>query len=235
MDEPSVRMILKDSTTAKIKDMLKDIDAPVSSEYIETTNTAAPLPIADFEKFEENFKVLLKAIIEEKPIRYCNTGRNGKKYYDMLSLPVRLEYSPKDGRFRVSMFSLDENRPIMANIHSMSNVAIDYNVKAKVDRKMAVEYLRKHKYSSEPIILEVTDKKAAMERCFMSFSAMERSSRCIGEDGYEIKLSYYTFEEEEVIRKILALGPYVKVLSPERIVNEIVRRIRLSIELLDSE
>lgn len=86
-------------------------------------------------------------------------------------------------------------------------------------------------YSKEPIILEVTDKKAAMERCFMSFSEMERYSRCIEEDKYEVKLFYYTFEEEEIIRKILALGPYVKVIWPQRIVDEVVKRIRRALAL----
>jgi len=55
--------------------------------------------------------------------------------------------------------------------------------------------------------LEVTDEKAAMERCFMCFSGMERTARSLGNNKYEIKLNYYLFEEENLIRNIISLGP----------------------------
>ena len=169
-------------------------------------------------------------------IFYCYsspTYRGGSipQNLDKLALPIRLEYSLKDGRFRVSMYSIDEKRDIMANIFSMSNIEIYENNTPKFDRKAAIKLIHKDRYSKEPIILEVVDKRAAMERCFMSFSEMERLSRCIEEDKYEIKLFYYTFEVEEVIRKILALGPYVKVIYPQNIVDKVIQRIRGALDL----
>lgn len=233
LDEPLLKLILRENTIAKLKEELKDIDSPSLSEFIETTNKSKLPELLDSDQYETNFKVLLKAILEEKSIRYCNTDRLGNKYCDMESLPVRLECSLKDDRFRVSMYSLNDNRPIMANLYTMSNIEIIEKEKLSIDREVAIELLHKNRYSEEPIILEVTDKKMAMERCFMSFSGMERSSRCLEEDRYEIKLFYYVFEEEEIIRKILTLGPYVKVLSPQRIIDEVIKRIRRAIELND--
>jgi RNA-splicing ligase RtcB/predicted DNA-binding transcriptional regulator YafY len=229
--EPALRLFLSDSTIAKLSDRLKDYSCPNINETIEFTNKAILPDIKDIGKYEENFKTLLKAILEEKVIHYCNTDRFGNEYCGRLALPIRLEYSHKDGRFRVSMYSLEDNRPIMANVFSMSKIEIDENIKPGIDRKAALSILHNNRYSKEPIVIEVTDKKAAMERCFMSFSELERSSRCIGEDKYEMRLSYYTFEEEEVIRKILALGPYVKVVYPQRVREEIIKKIRRALEL----
>jgi len=48
---------------------------------------------------------------------------------------------------------------------------------------------------------------------------------------YEIKLNYYLFEEENLIRNIISLGPYVKVISPQRIVDEVVARVKKAISL----
>lgn len=129
------------------------------------------------------------------------------------------------------MYSLDENRSILANIFSMTDILIEENQRAEISREAVIKHLHECKYSKEPIVLEVMDKKASMERCFMSFSELERYFRCIEKDKYEMKLFYYTFEEEEIIRKILALGPYVKVVSPLGIKEEIVRRIRRALEL----
>lgn len=230
-DEPKLRMILSEGTASKLKKALGDFESPIKNEYIEMTNISRLPEIVSVEEYENNFRALLEAILKEKPIRYCNKDRLGNTYCDMLSLPIRLEYSLRDGRFRVSMFSLNEKRPIMANICSMSSVEIEDKDLSEISRFEAIRLLREKRYSAEPVVLEVTDRKAAMERCFMSFSGLERSSRCIEKDKYEIKLSYYVFEEDEIIRKILALGPYVKVLSPQHMVDEVIRRIRKAIDL----
>lgn len=189
--------------------------------------------IEDLKSYEDNFRILLKAIMEEKPVKYCNKDKIGNEYCGMRSFPIRFEYSLKDSRFRISMYSLDDNRPIMANIYTMFDIEIEEDRETGIDRKSIIKLIHREKYSKEPIVLEVVDKKAAMERCFMSFSEMKRLSRCIEEDKYEMKLFYYTFEEEEIIRKILSLGPYVKVISPQRVVLEVVKRIKRAIDIND--
>lgn len=231
LETEGVRMILSPQTYEKLKMQLEEIDTPIKEQYIEMTNTIKLPEIADQEAYSENFKTILKALVDEKPIRYTNTDRRGNVYKDMLALPVGIEYSMKDGRFRVSMYSIDNDRPIMANIFTLTDLRIvDEDV--GIDRETAKKLLFEQKYSSEPIILEVTDQKAAMERCFMCFSGMERTARDLGNNKYEMRLNYYLFEEENLIRNIISLGPYVKVISPQRIVDEIVRRVKKSFYLL---
>lgn len=230
LNVPTLKLFLSESTISKLKAALKDFDCPNIQEIINFTNKSTLPDITNISQYEENFKTLLGAILEEKPIRYCNTDRFGNEYCGKLALPIRLEYSHKDGRFRVSMYSIDDNRPIMANIFSMSHIEIDEMQKSPINRKSALKLLHNNRYSKEPIVIEVTDKKAAMERCFMSFSELERSSRCIEADKYEMRLFYYIFEEDEIIRKILALGPYVKVISPQRVRDEVVKRIRRALD-----
>jgi len=231
LEDKRVRILLRASTIEKLKGALKDFDGPLISEIIDITNMSKLPEPEDGEQFEENFRRLLKAISEGKAVKYSNRDRNGNEYRHKHALPIRLEYSLKDGRFRVSMYSLEENRSIMANIFNMTDIEIEENRKPEISRAAVIKLLHEHKYSKEPIVLEVTDKKSAMERCFMSFSELERYSRCLEKDKYELKLFYYTFEEEEIIRKILSLGPYVKVVSPEGIREEIIRRIRLAVKL----
>jgi hypothetical protein len=231
LQEPNLSLFLSDSTIDKLREALREFQAPSTREIIEATNKSMLPELSDIKQYEANFRTLLKAILEEKPIKYCNVDRFGTEYCGKSSLPLRLEYSLKDGRFRVSMYSLDDKRHIMAKVGTLKEIKIEDNKELEMDREAAIKLLHEDRYSKEPIVLEVTDKKGAMERCFMSFSEIERGSRCICEDKYELKLSYYSFEEEEVIRKILALGPYVKVISPQRIVEEVVNRIKKALKL----
>lgn len=231
LEEPAASFILSSSTIAKLKEELRCFNCPNTSKLIEITNTSILPELLDERQYEINFRILLGAIMEEKTINYSNVDIYGKEYCGRQSLPLRLEYCLKDNRFSVSMYSLKENRLVMANVSNMRDIKVEENIKPIIGREEAIKLLHQNRYSTEPIVFEVTDKKAAMERCFMSFSGMERSSKCIEQDKYEIKLYYYTFEEDDVIRKILALGPYVKVISPKRIVDSIIKRIRQAAEL----
>lgn len=233
LEKDGVRMVLSRETFEKLQERLKDFDTPIRDEYFEMTNIIKLPEIAARETYEKNFRIILNALIQEKPIRYNNTDKKGNLHSNKLALPVGIEYSMRDARFRVSMYSIDDNRPVMANIFTLSELRI-VDEEVGIDREDAKKLLFEQKYSEEPVILEVTDKKAAMERCFMCFSGMERTARELGDNKYEMRLNYYLFEEENLIRSILSLGPYVKVVSPQRIVDEIVRRVKKSIGLYDT-
>ncbi len=230
LEEPEIRMVLSNKTFEKLQKELDGFDSPIKRKYFELTNTIKLPEINQREAYEKNFRLLLNALIEEKPIRYSNTDKKGKVYENILALPIAIEYSMRDGRFRISMYSVDDKRPIMANIFTLSDLRI-VDEEVGIDRETAKQLLFEQKHSKEPVILEVTDNNAAMERCFMCFSGMERTARDLGNKKYEIKLNYYLFEEENLIRSIISLGPYVKVLSPQRIADEIVARVKKSISL----
>lgn len=228
LEKDGVKMVLSKDTLNKLQKELDNFETPIKNEYFEFTNKIELPAIVDQEVYEKNFRLILDALIHEKPIRYSNTDKKGNVYSNKLALPVSIEYSMRDGRFRVSMYSLDDNRPIMANIFTLSDIRV-VDEEVSMDRETAKKLLFEQKYSEEPVILEVTDKKAAMERCFMCFSGMERTARGLGNNKYEIRLNYYLFEEENLIRDILSLGPYVRVVSPQRIADEIVTRVKKSI------
>ncbi len=234
LEEPEIRMVLSNKTLEKLQMELDEFDSPIKRKYFELTNTIKLPEINQREAYEKNFKLLLNALIQEKPIRYNNTDKQGKVYKNILALPVAIEYSMRDGRFRISLYSIDDKRPIMANIFTLSDLRI-VDEEVGIDRETAKQLLFEQKYSEEPVILEVTDKKAAMERCFMCFSGMERTARDLGNNKYEIKLNYYLFEEENLIRSIISLGPYVRVLSPQRIADEIISRVKKSISMYNEK
>lgn len=230
LDKPEIKMLLSEKTLEKLHKEFDGFDTTIKDEYFEITNTIKLPEIKQQEAYEQNFRHILNALIQEKPIRYSNTDKKGNIHKNKLALPVSIEYSMRDARFRVSLYSIDDNRPIMANIFTLSNIRI-VDEEVGIDRETAKKLLFEQKYSAEPVILEVTDKRTAMERCFMCFSGMERTARDLGKNKYEIQLKYYLFEEDNLIHSIISLGPYVKVVSPQRIADEIVKRVKKSISL----
>ena len=223
--EPVVQALLGEETLEKLKAAFIEIKEE-STQLIEFTNKVKNDFDIDLEKLSKDFYTILEGIINEKPIIYSNVDRNGNEYNNQLALPIRIEYSLKDDKFRASLYSLEEKRSIMVNLHTLKEVKIARNVTSKIKREDVLKKLKEKKYSEIPITIELEDVRGAMERCFMSFSSFERNSRTISKNKYEIDIYYYTFEEDEVIRKIMSLGPYVKVKSPDRVRDIVIDKIK---------
>lgn len=232
--EPVVQALLGKETVEKLKTALIEVKEG-SNQIIEFTNKVKNDFDVDLEKLSKDFYTILEGIINEKPILYSNVDKNGNEYNNQLALPIRIEYSLKDDKFRASLYSLEENRSIMVNLHTLKEVKIAQNINSKIKREDVLKKLKEKKYSEIPITIELEDIRGAMERCFMSFSSFERNSRNISENKYEIDIYYYTFEEDEVIRKIMSLGPYVKVKSPDRVRDIVIDKIKRAFRLERTE
>lgn len=221
LNENMAREFLGEKLVVKLEKALENVQA-IEGEVIEKTNTLLKEEDKDFNSLKGFFFIAIEGIIKNCPIRYTNVDKNGSEHKDKLALPIRIEYSLKDENLRLSLYSLDEDRPIMVLLKNIKSIALERNIKVDKSREVLLMQLKDKKYSKEPIVLELIDRKMAMERCFMGFSSYERSTRSLGDNKYEVKIYYYTFDEDEVIRKILSLGPYVVVKSPENIRNKII-------------
>lgn len=225
------KKLIGDDIVLKLEQSLKDVKENNIRCIIEKTNTVNNLKVIQEDAYYKNFYIILQAIKEEREIVYDNVDKFSRQYKAVRGLPLRIEYSTKDEILRVSMYYIEENRSVMVNLHTMSNIEIKEDSLCKLSKKEIYAAIKNTKYCKEPIVLELIDEKFAMERCFMSFSSYERYTRIIGQGKYEVKLYYYTFEETEVIRRILGLGPHVKVIEPIRIRQKIIDLVKKSLEI----
>ena len=160
------------------------------------------------------FKTVLKAIRENKSLYFRNKSFNNNEMADkkQQAVPYAIEYSILEGIFRVSLYSLDSNRPIKVNISRLYDVITKgTSPKTRDEIRAAIE----EKKVKEPLTLRINDnrKNNAVERCFALFSTYEKNGHFIKDGLYELKVTYYIFDEMEIIQKALMLGPDVDVLG----------------------
>ncbi|GKX65959.1 WYL domain-containing protein [Inconstantimicrobium mannanitabidum] len=227
--EPIVQVLLGREIVSKLEKALININEG-NNNIIEFTNKIKRNFGYDYDNVANVFFTILQGIIKETPIRYTNVDKYGNEYIDKLALPIRIEYSIKDDVLRASLYSIEDNRSVLVNLHTLREVKIDEDTKLEINREQILKKLRESKYCDTPITLELQDTRGVVERCFMSFSSFERTSRELDKGKYEMDIYYYTFDESEVINKILSLGPYVKVKSPERVKNILIDRIKKAYE-----
>ena len=80
----------------------------------------------------------------------------------------------------------------------------------------------------KPIQIEIINQNEAYDRCTYLFSSYDTYCYDKGDDKLIMNIYYYRFQKGEIVRNILFLGHYVKVISPQNITDEVISSIKES-------
>lgn len=223
-NDKRIRMFVDDEDLSNLKIHLKDIE-PLFTEndYYLYDKYSDGDPYEDSE-YIKNFRTVIKAIHQKKRISLEYTGRFGQQKRFVCE-PYKIEYSEKDDKFRI--ISKVKNRHSILNVARINSCELTDN--SKVD-DISEEDLPDNRRTC--VTLEIYDERKAMERVMLAFAHFEKSAVQISDDVYRLTLNYDSFDETELVVRVLSFGPMVKVLEPESFRNLIQERISKQIELM---
>lgn len=223
-------LFLDNDTKAKLINALEsDIDSvrfPIRSEYIDIRMLSPDIHLDISDSFSKRFKTIVTAIKDKKSLYITNNSFSGKVYENQLVYPYKLEYSPQFDSFSLSCYPVDIKRPIKMNLRNITNAVIgekidDFDAFFKRFEKDLAETKEK-----KPITIEIKNQADAYDRCTYLFSSFDTYCYDKGDDTLIMNIYYYRFQREEIIRNILYLGHYVKILSPKDITDEVIVSIK---------
>ena len=131
-------------------------------------------------------------------------------------IPDKLEYSPKDDKFRL-LGHTGVPRNYIVNIGRIRNVELLGPVTEEDPAAPEPE--------KRELVMELRDERNALERAMLHFSDLEKETVRTGEDTYRIRLVYRRDDEPEILIRILSFGPMLKVVEPESFVRQIRERL----------
>ena len=73
----------------------------------------------------------------------------------------------------------------------------------------------------------IKQKRNALERAMLHFSHLEKKTEKVSNDRYKITLYYDKDDETELLIRVLAFGPVMKVTEPESFIEQIKQRLRM--------
>lgn len=181
----------------------------------------------DDEVYIQNFHTILDAMHQKKLIQVEYTGRFGQKDIFVCS-PSKIEYSEKDDKFRI--ISKVKNKVTILNVARIISCEI---IDEKNDVAISENGLPKKRRAC--VVLEIYDDRKAMERIMLAFAHFEKSAIQVDENTYRLTINYDSFDETELVIRVLSFGPMVKVLEPENFVSLIKQRIEKQIQLMKTK
>ena len=231
-DDPRIRLFLSEQQLSELEKSLEDVLPLYHSTDFHTSDRLSDSDDFSDPEYISHFRIVLQAIREHRAlfIGYESPGgtRTRQRY-----LPYKLSYSGRDDKFRLLCATLNKRQNrlqrMTLNLTRMKSAQIVDGTSVNPDE---LAELFRGALCTEPILLEISTERNALERCMLQFAAFERQTTYDREnDLYTCRIWYNTADESELLIRILSFGPTIKVLEPQRLVEQIKDRIRRQLEL----
>ena len=168
----------------------------------------------DSEEYRRNFKTILKALKEDRKLHI--SYRSGKGYFHEGDfVPRRLEYSSKEDKFRLYTGNI-----FKSNILNLGRIE-----SCRLSEPFRRESLLPLKIKKSEVRFELTNERNCLERALIHFSSFEKETVRLDGKRFLVKLKYNENDESEVLIRLLQFGQFIKVVSPDYMVNLIKERI----------
>ena len=167
------------------------------------------------EGYIERFHTVLDAIKNRYPLTVVMTNRKGVSVRRHV-LPIRLEYSEKDDKFRL----------ISADGRFGSTINLGRVTECRKYNGRPLAFPVSEQSIPGTVTLSVTDERNALERVMLHFAHFEKRAERIDGRHYRLYIKYDRTDETELVIRILSFGPFVKVEEPPEFVELIKDRLR---------
>ena len=223
-NDKRIHLFVSDEVLECLKNQLQDVEALFNENDYYLYDKYSDGDPYDDPDYIKNFRTALEAIHQKKTISVEYTGRFGQQKR-FICAPCKIEYSEKDDKFRI--ISKVRNRHSILNIARINSCELIENANTE---DLSEDDLPDNRRTS--VTLEIYDERKAMERVMLAFAHFEKSAVQISEDVYQLTLNYDSFDETELVVRVLSFGPMVKVIEPQSFVKLIQERIESQINLM---
>lgn len=165
--------------------------------------------------YVERFRLILQCIREKRAMFYAVTNRNGRSNR-FCAMPEYLEYSEKDDKFR--LITSGTRYGTVINLGRISACSVK-------EGEWQQRYPAKQSVADSQLVLEVINRRNALERVLMHFAHFEKQAEKLGDNKYRVTVKYEKNDETEMVIRVLSFGPLVTAVAPQNLVKLIKKRL----------
>ena len=221
---------LKDRMLDALSRDLALFEYPLQPSYVDIRKLSPDIHLPVTPGFVQRFRTIVAAIQEHRQLIVTNHSYSGRVYADQAVLPYKLEYSAQFDSFSLSCCPVLDRRPVKMSLANLSSVSLGPPIEDYDAFIFAFERQLAETKVKQPIRLEILNQNEAYDRCAYLFSSYDTYCYDMGDDRLIMNIYYYRFQKNEIVRNILFLGHYAKVVSPRNIVDEVIAAIQASYE-----
>jgi hypothetical protein len=228
--DPRILLFLDDAEVEELQQTFLDVEPLYRQEDFYLFDQALDSDDYSSKEYREHFRAFLSAIRQKTGLFIHYEGSKGKRVYGVY-WPYKLEYSPKDDKFRAFCYKKNGRKEInctlnlarVVSIEPMDTLAANYS--ATADENLKTQFRQ--------VDIEITRERNALERCMVHFAHFEKRTEYDDKaDKYICSIRYNVKDETEVVIRVLSFGPTIKVVGPDAFLKEIRDRVKKQTQLI---
>ncbi|MCI7768151.1 MAG: WYL domain-containing protein [Oscillospiraceae bacterium] len=228
LSDPRIRLFLSDEDISALSERLKDVKPLYNREYFREFDRFTDGDDYEDPHYREVFGIILKAVREREILTIELVSRRGIRMTKNV-LPVKIEYSRKNDKFRVYCITAPQKEEYLFNICRIER-AMPTGKHESFAPDMEEFFSRRR--CEKPVTVEVSSERNAVERFMMEFAAYEKRSELDLETGKCHASIYYDKQDEtELLIMLLGFGPVLKITGPEEFLEKARERVERQYEL----
>ncbi len=232
--DPRARLFLSEERLTILEKQLSDVQPLYLAEsfrYFDRFSDGDPYTDKNY---QHCFRQLLEALETGSVCSVTYQSQHSESHAHVFDyLPLKLEYSDKDDKFRLQGVRLEAGHPSRSHTLNLSRVQSVQPAACPLAAPLSPQQLLPDPHAQEPLIVSVFSERNAIERFHFEFSSYEKQSLYDETAGTcQVTIYYPIADEAELLIRLLSFGPVLKVESPPRLVEQLKSRLRHQKELL---
>ena len=234
LSDPKLALFLTDEELTALEERLRDTEPLYTPDMIRIVDAFSDGDNYADPFYRTVFRELLEALRAGEITHICFDSGKGESKHGFF-LPLRLEYSSKNDKFRVyccrTRYSNLTSDVIVVNLGRITELRRTGEIPGST-----VAGESSSQRCTEPAVIRVTNERNSIEEFLMEFSSYEKKTETDeSEQVCQVTLWYDKYDETELLIKLLSFGPAVEILSPPKLRSQAAERVRKQYRLLFGE
>lgn len=239
LSDPRFTLFLNDCEIERLSEKLKGVKPLYKPEHLRFFDRYSDGDDFQSPGYRENFRLLLSAVKSCESLKINYQTKNGSEII-MIVLPLKIEYSAKNDKFRVYCRTVSNGilrGGMTINAGRIRNIEPTgrHFTKTVVDAASMNKFFSDRR-AAEPVTVYVKPERNAPERFLLEFANYEKRTERNTEDGsLTVNIYYDKADETELLILLLSYGAAVEILSPKYFRDQAAERVKRQAELLNKE
>lgn len=232
LSDPRIRLFMDDETISLLDERLSGTEPLYRSEHFRFTDRFADCDDYSDKNYISNFRKVLDAVKNRKIVEVSYVSGHGR-YMRAKLVMLKIEYSPKNDKFRAYCYLLRNDRIKSSGIINIGRIESITDTGRQFRTPVSMEDYFTSRKCKSPAVIKVTTERNGVERFMLEFASYEKHTvRDLESGEYTVQLWYDEYDETELLIRLLSFGPVIEILGPESLRKQARERIHRQYELL---